>query len=525
MSKELADKSKEYIFLVVVLSVASVLLLANLGNRYLWQDEAENALVSKTILTHGVPRGCDDKNSFSQAGELVFGDNRIHAVDPWVPYYLLAGFFKIFGVSTFIARFPYALFGIATIALIYFFAKSLTKDTKTAAVATVLLLLSVPFLLLSRQCRYYSLAAFLSLLVLHSYLLILERNKAGSIIFVISNILLFHCNHLFCATLLVTVFTHALLCHRKLLVKVFVLCIIVSVVAVPWVIWVSGMKYTELFGYRLFNREFFRYLMWYLLGIHTYVFPFYLLLVPVAKVLLSEQRHKSAKAFVSDNMFLWKRLLLLFLFIVFTVIGLSIGSPNIYFRYTAQLIPVFCIIAAIIIMSVIRAHFKKAIVIIAILFTAVFFMDYRHGKAGSGSDIQYLNFFDYIEEITHDYDGPIEGIVKYLNENGTSEDVVAITYGDLPLKFYTNMKVLGGLTNEDPTPAKQADWVIIRQHSVGPNDYFMKRYLKKNVPFDKYEKITIDYPDIGWSNRPSPYYHEFRTAESEYKVEIYRKVR
>ncbi len=516
------DRIKERLFLAIILILALMLMLANLGNRYLWQDEAENALVSKTILTHGVPHGRDEMNSFSQAGELVFGNNNIHAVDPWVPYYLTAASFKVFGVSTFVARLPYALFGIATIMLTYFFAKSITRDTKTASVATVLLLLSVPFLLLSRQCRYYSLVAFLSLLVLHSYLLMLEKNKAGSIIFVISNILIFHCNHLFCAALLMTVFTHALLCHRQRLVKVFVLCIIVSLVTVPWIIWVSGMRYTELFGYRLFNRDFLRYLIWFLLDIHTYVFPFYLLLIPLGRYLLSSQR-KSIKTSISENIVLWKRLLLLFLFIMFTVIGLSIGSPGVYFRYITQLIPAFCIITAIIIMSVIKPHFKKAIVIIAIFFTAVFFMDYRYGKTAFGSDMQYLNFFDYIEEITHDYDGPIEGIVKYLKENADDDDTVAITYGDLPLKFYTNMRVLGGLTDEDPTLAKQADWVIIRQYSVGPNDYYMKQYLEKNLPFDKYEKITIDYPDIGWSNRPSPYYHKFRTVKDEDKIVIYRR--
>ena len=37
----------------VVAFVAAILLLANLGNQYLWQDEAQTTLISKTILITG----------------------------------------------------------------------------------------------------------------------------------------------------------------------------------------------------------------------------------------------------------------------------------------------------------------------------------------------------------------------------------------------------------------------------------------------------------------------------------------
>ena len=41
---------------------------------------------------------------------------------------------------------------------------------------------------------------------------------------------------------------------------------------------------------------------------------------------------------------------------------------------------------------------------------------------------------------------------KYLNEHGSPEDIVAVTNGDMVLKFYTKMKVVGGLTGEDLSP-------------------------------------------------------------------------
>lgn len=36
--------------LAALASLAAVLLLTNLGNRYLWQDEAQTALRARTIL-------------------------------------------------------------------------------------------------------------------------------------------------------------------------------------------------------------------------------------------------------------------------------------------------------------------------------------------------------------------------------------------------------------------------------------------------------------------------------------------
>ncbi|MCK4752405.1 MAG: glycosyltransferase family 39 protein [Planctomycetes bacterium] len=519
---KLIDK-KECIFLIIALVLSSILLLANLGNRYLWQDEAQTALVSKTILSHGVPLGYDGKNSFSAESENEYGQDYIWKWHPWVPFYLTALSFKLFGLNAFAARLPFALFGIATIMLTYFFAKSVTRDMKTASVATVLLMLSVPFLLLSRQCRYYSLIAFFSLLSLYGYMILLEKKKTGTIIFLISGILLFHCNHLFCALMLVTVFVHALLCHRNILLRVFALCAIVSLVNIPWIMWVSELGNMDFFGSHLFTGRTGPFLAAYFRYIHYFIFPFFLLLIPVAQALLWKQ-DKIIKAVTVDSAFLWKNLLLLILFIVLTIIGLLIVSPRPFLRYITQLIPVFCVIAAIIITSAIRPYFKTATVVIVILLAAVFFVDYQRGKTqANAKGIEHLNFFDYIEEITHDYDGPIEGMVKFLNENADDDDTVAITYGDMPLKFYTNLRIIGGLTGEDLTPALQADWVIVRKYHSGKADLKVKRYFLQNISPYKYERIVIDYPDILWENRPSPYRHEFRTVKDEEKVVIHRK--
>jgi hypothetical protein len=130
---------------------------------------------------------------------------------------------------------------------------------------------------------------------------------------------------------------------------------------------------------------------------------------------------------------------------------------------------------------------------------------------------------DYLYEITHDYDGPCEGIVRYLNEHGSDNDIVAINYGDLPLKFYTKMRVVGGLTGEDLSPAVNARWIVIRKYDVSYDRQVLK-YLLSHTDWRKYRKIILNYPDITWENREDPFAHRFRTCTDENKVIIYERI-
>jgi len=515
--------NSERLFLFIILITSSVLFFANLDNRYLWQDEAETALIGKTILEDGIPRGYDGKNFFSQEGQSSYGKNYIWILDPWLPYYLGAASFKILGVNTFAARFPFALFGIASVILTYFFALLLTKDRKTAAMATVLLLMSVSFLLLCRQSRYYSPVAFFSLLSLYGYLLLLEDRKGGSITFSVSAILVFHCNQLFCLTLLVTVIGYSLICCRQRFVKICCLSMIVILVNLPWMLWISGMRYLDLYGYRFFNKEFFFILKQNLYHIHYYIFPVFLLLLPFCKGFVLCIKNRSIKAGFSQAFLFWRDLSLLLLFIFFTIGALSIASPGPAFRYLTQLIPAFCIITAIMLRSFLGKFFRAGVVLMAVLFVATAYADYQYGMKHPGrAGKRYLNLFDYLNEITSDYDCPNEGIAKYLNANGNDDDIVAITYGDLPLKFYTKMRVIGGLTREDLSLVNKADWIIIRKYSLSSVDREVAGYIIRNSS-GRYRKIVLDYVEMRWGNRPSPLFHKFRAIESGDKVTIYQR--
>jgi len=502
MIPSISEKKKEFWFLVIVLCIASFLLLWNLGNQYLWQDEAETALVSKTILTYGVPKAYDGKNFFSQEGSAVYTDNYTWIYTPWFTFYLLAAFFKLFGISTFTARLPFALFGIGTILLTYFFAKSLFKDQDTAMVSALLLTFSVPFLIMAKQCRYYSPVMFFSVLGLYAYLKMIEGSKKGIMLFFLASLLLFHTNYIFCAILLLTVFLHSLFCHRDKLKTVFLSCLAITLINAPWVIFFTGVKYGEVYGTTLQKGRFFKYFRIYIFYIKKYIFPLILLLTPL--LLLGMHWFKN-KTLALRNTIPWKELLLLILFIFIHFVSISILSNTTHFRYLAPSIPIFYILMAAMIVPLKRIHAALVIGIIVLL-------------------IVFSPFSKYIYEITHDFDGPIEGIVKYLKENAKKDDVVAICYGDLPLKFYTDLRVVGALTGENPSVlAKNADFIILRKYAMTKVGFYFNKYLIQNVNWDNYQEIIIDYPDTRTENRESPTIHQYRTVTNEDKVVIFKK--
>jgi hypothetical protein len=131
---------------------------------------------------------------------------------------------------------------------------------------------------------------------------------------------------------------------------------------------------------------------------------------------------------------------------------------------------------------------------------------------------------DYLYEITHHYHGPIDGIVEYLSKHGKPDDIVAITYGDLPVKFYTGMRVVGGLTGEDLSPASKAKWVVIRRHAISQRDASVAQYFFANLRREDYQAIELDCVDLMWNNRECPDLHVFRTVRNGPSVVIFERV-
>jgi hypothetical protein len=153
----------------LLLLVPPLLLLPRLGDAWLWQDEAETALLARSIVEHGVPRArTGDRLISDQPGAIDVSDDGLWIWSPWLPHYLTAGSFALLGESTASARLPFVLLGWATLGLAYALFLRWTGARELACLGVILLALSVPFLLLARQCRYYTLLSFLNLAFLYA---------------------------------------------------------------------------------------------------------------------------------------------------------------------------------------------------------------------------------------------------------------------------------------------------------------------------------------------------------------------
>src|SRR5262245_15225602 len=189
-----AEGARRWWVPAAIACTAAILLFWNLTDTYLWQDEANTAVLAVRLLHDGKPLAWDGRNLLSDdnyiAQEVQTIDVRTKdarsAVDdlirrgvmtadgmwtyhPWGQF-LLAGFsIALLGPTTFAARFPFAVAGLATVFALYWLALRFLRSPRIAALACALLTLNVYWILHSRQARYYSLTSLFLVLTLIAY--------------------------------------------------------------------------------------------------------------------------------------------------------------------------------------------------------------------------------------------------------------------------------------------------------------------------------------------------------------------
>src|SRR6266699_937646 len=117
---------KQHFLLFLIILLALLVMLTNLGGQGYSLDEPETVIVGRTILHFGYPSGWDGKQFMSGANGADF--TVIHGMyfwtwHPWLQFYLVAPFYFFFGNSIAMLRFPFALLGVITVAVFYFVAK------------------------------------------------------------------------------------------------------------------------------------------------------------------------------------------------------------------------------------------------------------------------------------------------------------------------------------------------------------------------------------------------------------------
>jgi hypothetical protein len=179
----------------------------------------------------------------------------------------------------------------------------------------------------------------------------------------------------------------------------------------------------------------------------------------------------------------------------------------VYYRYLAGLVPLGMLAMGVIFNELLTVNYRP------VKWAAVAALLVVSGQVKS-----------YIIEITTPYKGPVYGIVEFLKKNAAKEDIVAITYEDLPVKFYTGMRVIGSLTGaKDQADIENARWVIIRKYKTLGRPGEMRLLLLSLMEKKIYKEFKIDYPDTEYQDREDPYWHRQKPDPDEDRVIIYMK--
>ncbi len=485
--------------LVSVLALGAGLLLWNLGGPVMWQDEAQSALISRTVIETGLPRGTDGLNYFSQEFGAEYADGYLWRWHTWLPFYLVAGSYELLGDNTFASRFPGVLLGWISICLTYQLGVELWRDRRSALFGAGVLTICVGFLLLSRQCRYYSALMCFTLMSVMGYWRLMQSQRGGYWLLISGMTMLFHSHYVYTGICGAAFIAHAALFFRQRMKPLLIAAAWVVVLALPWVIWFLQMKYGSRYGGRTFQpdlwiSDFLRFVNHVALQyIPWMLWPIPVLLVQFrAKLSLPRTEKPRPEVGVLFAMLIAAHLLLL-----------SPIVPVAFFRYIAPLAPFTALLVGRWIADASRIHKALAAWMVAVIVLSWPCADFIH------------------EQVV-----PIQdaggAIVKYLKTHSQPEDVILSNIGDMPLKYYLPNRVVGGLAGENLEEFTAPEWVILRKHA-----YYIPRKLNAKIEelahSDQYEPIVIPVPDTPFEYREDPCGHLFSTDWNEPLVVIYRR--
>ena len=186
------------VVLALITTLGAVLIFANLGDRYLWDDEAETALLAQRVLRFGVPIAWDGRDLISQRCGTDYDANYLWRETPWLQFYVTALSFKLFGAGTLSARLLFGVLGVLSILSLYVLGVALFRDRALALLASAFLTLSVPFLLHVRQARYYAIAALATVWAIYFFFALVRDRRGALLGLVLAMTVLFHSNYLAC---------------------------------------------------------------------------------------------------------------------------------------------------------------------------------------------------------------------------------------------------------------------------------------------------------------------------------------
>jgi len=153
---------------VIAVGVAAALVFTRLGHYPFWGDEADTVIFARGVWETGDTTAWYGDNLYAyRNGALLTGF--VNRATPPAAYYLAAPFWGLAGPDRLLLRLPFALCGLATLAIVLRWAYMRRASSSTFVLLAAALALNVSFVLYARQCRYYTLGMLLSVVIAYLY--------------------------------------------------------------------------------------------------------------------------------------------------------------------------------------------------------------------------------------------------------------------------------------------------------------------------------------------------------------------
>ncbi len=507
--------------LVVVALLAAVPLLWGLGDRYLWQDEAQTALLAERWLLHGRPLAFDGRNLltmdryealspeqarpvYSEADAAIrhFVDRGDFKADttwtghPWGQFAAAAVSMSALGKGTWQARLPFALMGIATAVLLYAVARRRFGSPLVGPAAVGLLLTNVYWILHARQCRYYAASSLLLLVTLAAWLRWQDRRRFGAAGFVVAAWFWFQFDYGSVWPVVGILLAEALRRSWRSPREPLLAGLGFALAVLPFI-----------FFYEMLDRLGPPAVPWWdrFLGTLS-LFDHYVLATPLLAAAAVWGRRRPAEAGL---------IALTVVLEAAFVVWVSLSAPYPFHRYVVGLAPLGCLLAAWLVAEVAQLARKRGtqigwtVALVTLLALTPFatlplswIVPERYQRAGPRNGWLRAELGLFAAELRGKLPDPGRVVIAYLEERLEPGDEVLINYEDNPVMFYTGARVRGGIPGFriDAADGVAPRFAILRRSAT----FSTVEPVARAILRQRWVEVPVRAPDIPWSNIPDP---------------------
>jgi len=502
---------------LAILALGALLVFKGLGDRPLWQDEAETANLARNVLSSGLPLVTDGVNVISQEERREFGPDMIWRWSPWLQIYMSAAGQLIAPRDAFWARFFFALTGLACVAGTYLLILRRFGDVAWARLSALLLTLNVPFLLFARQGRYYSAGGLVFLAILWGFLGDWKRRWTPFAVIVLGLAVLFHANYLLLLSLAPPLLGAALVLYReKTDIKRSLLVVLAT----------SALVFPGLMLYRMGRQSSLFNIMLVPENLMLYFSDWVMFMLPLPLLAWLAWRWRGlflgrgAPADPRERFCLFLVLVMVGSFIILALV------PQRFHRYIVHFYPACSMLLAWAGLALWRFS-KPSGALFLILVGLTNWLNIipmerlKIVNRPWENDLTMLTSVNvplklHLTELFNGYPADVnQALIGFFLANARPGQTILAEYSDMVLQFHTPFRVIGGLQGPI-NPAEKPDWVSVRRAVRVNRDgqvFAPREFVTRQLDLAKdYERIELSAPDETFGNRADPYFHSFVPA-------------